>query len=198
MTGAAGTDDYPLHLDVVNAMSEDEFVAAFGDIAEHSPWVAANASEARPFRTRTAMIAAFREAVAGADHKRQKALLLAHPDLAARVREDSSQQVQSVGSVDPVHLQDHFRVGEDDEKDQVGQTFPVSSRVAVPDGHRARVLLGSAAEAVGETKVQPARVEDANGAAQRAVGASVASGVGRSPAIPEAETTGGALSAPRG
>ena len=30
-----------LHLDAVNRMSEDEFVAAFGDIAEHSPWVAA-------------------------------------------------------------------------------------------------------------------------------------------------------------
>ena len=84
MTGAEGADDFPLHLDAVNAMSEDEFVAAFGDIAEHSPWVAANAAEARPFRTRTAMIAAFREAVAGADHKRQKALLLAHPDLAGR------------------------------------------------------------------------------------------------------------------
>ena len=84
MTGAGRADDYLLHLDAVNAMSEDEFVAAFGDIAEHSPWVAANAAEARPFRTRTAMIAAFRAAVAGADHKRQKSLLLAHPDLAGR------------------------------------------------------------------------------------------------------------------
>jgi 2-oxo-4-hydroxy-4-carboxy-5-ureidoimidazoline decarboxylase len=65
-------------------MSEDEFVAAFGDVAEHAPWVAAIAGEARPFRARTAMIAAFREAVANADHRRQKALLLAHPDLAGR------------------------------------------------------------------------------------------------------------------
>ncbi len=84
MTATPAEPDFPLHLDAVNAMSEDEFVAAFGDVAEHAPWVAATAAEARPFRTRSAMIAAFREVVANADHKRQKALLLAHPDLAGR------------------------------------------------------------------------------------------------------------------
>ena len=105
MTGAERADDYPLHLDAVNAMSEDEFVAAFGDIAEHSPWVAASAAEARPFRTRTAMIAAFREAVAGADHRRQRALLLAHPDLAGRAAipgepTDDSNREQSRAGLD--------------------------------------------------------------------------------------------------
>src|SRR5260221_3039086 len=84
MNASPGEQDFPLHLDAVNAMSEDEFVAAFGDIAEHSPWVAATAAEGRPFRTRSAMIAAFRDAIAGADRKRQKALLLSHPDLAGR------------------------------------------------------------------------------------------------------------------
>ena len=83
MNESSGSD-FPLHLDAVNAMSEDEFVAAFGDVAEHSPWVAAAAADARPFRTRSAMIAAFRDALGHADHKRQRALLLAHPDLAGR------------------------------------------------------------------------------------------------------------------
>ena len=103
MSDAQGAEDFPLHLDAVNAMSEDDFVAAFGDIAEHAPWVAAIAAEARPFRTRSAMIAAFRAAVAGADHKRQKALLLAHPDLAGRaaiagdLTEDSKREQSGAG-----------------------------------------------------------------------------------------------------
>jgi 2-oxo-4-hydroxy-4-carboxy-5-ureidoimidazoline decarboxylase len=103
MSASPGEQDFPLHLDAVNAMSEDEFVAAFGDVAEHAPWVAANAAEARPFHTRSAMIAAFREAVANADHKRQKALLLAHPDLAGRaaiageLSEDSKREQSGAG-----------------------------------------------------------------------------------------------------
>jgi 2-oxo-4-hydroxy-4-carboxy-5-ureidoimidazoline decarboxylase len=74
----------PIPLDTVNELSEDEFVETFGDVAEHSPWVAASAADARPFRTRAAMIAAFQAAIRHADHARQRALLLAHPDLAGR------------------------------------------------------------------------------------------------------------------
>jgi 2-oxo-4-hydroxy-4-carboxy-5-ureidoimidazoline decarboxylase len=76
--------DAPIPLDAVNAMGEDEFVATFGDVAEHSPWVAAEAADARPFADRVAMIDAFQAAVKHADRARQRALLLAHPDLAGR------------------------------------------------------------------------------------------------------------------
>ena len=74
----------PIPLDEVNLLSEDAFVSAFGDVAEHSPWVAAEAADARPFGSRAAMVAAFRGAIAAADRQRQRALLLAHPDLAGR------------------------------------------------------------------------------------------------------------------
>jgi len=74
----------PIPLDEVNLLSEDEFVSAFGDVAEHSPWVAAEAADARPFVSREAMIGAFQAAIEAADPKRQRALLLAHPDLAGR------------------------------------------------------------------------------------------------------------------
>lgn len=83
----ATTDDQmsdQIPLDAVNDMDEDEFVDTFGDVAEHAPWVAAEAAEARPFTTRAAMIAAFQAAVEKADRARQRALLLAHPDLAGR------------------------------------------------------------------------------------------------------------------
>jgi 2-oxo-4-hydroxy-4-carboxy-5-ureidoimidazoline decarboxylase len=76
--------EFPISLRDVNGMDEAGFVATFGDIAEHSPWVAAKAAGQRPFASRAAMIAAFVDAVATADQARQRALLLAHPDLAGR------------------------------------------------------------------------------------------------------------------
>lgn len=76
--------EFPISLHDVNRMAEDEFVETFGDVAEHSPWVAAEAAERRPYSSRAAMIAAFVDAVVHADHPRQRALLLAHPDLAGR------------------------------------------------------------------------------------------------------------------
>lgn len=76
--------DFPLSLHDINEMDEDEFVDAFGDVAEHSPWVAAEAADRRPFHSRAAMIGAFTNAVQRADRARQHALLLAHPDLAGR------------------------------------------------------------------------------------------------------------------
>jgi 2-oxo-4-hydroxy-4-carboxy-5-ureidoimidazoline decarboxylase len=74
----------PIPLATINDMSVAEFVAHFGDVAEHSPWVAEEAAEARPFLSRDDMIAAFAAAVDGGGKARQRALLLAHPDLAGR------------------------------------------------------------------------------------------------------------------
>ncbi len=41
--------DFPITLRDANDMDEDEFVASFGDVAEHAPWVAAEAADRRPF-----------------------------------------------------------------------------------------------------------------------------------------------------
>ncbi len=76
--------DFPISLHDVNQLDEDEFVDAFGDVAEHAPWVAAEAADRRPFHSRDGMISAFADAVTHADKARQLALLLAHPDLAGR------------------------------------------------------------------------------------------------------------------
>ena len=51
--------------------------ATFGDVAEHAPWVAAEAEAERPFATRDAMITAFANAIAEGDPERQMALLQA-------------------------------------------------------------------------------------------------------------------------
>ena len=74
----------PLALARLNAMPQQEFRAALGEVFEHSPWVAERAWAQRPFASigalHAAMLAAVREA--GADE--QLALIRAHPELAGR------------------------------------------------------------------------------------------------------------------
>jgi 2-oxo-4-hydroxy-4-carboxy-5-ureidoimidazoline decarboxylase len=70
----------------INGMTVEEFVAAFGDVAEHSPWIARDAAAARPFVSREAMIATFEAALRASDEASQLALIRAHPDLATRAK----------------------------------------------------------------------------------------------------------------
>ncbi len=86
-------------LNQVNAMPSAEFEKDFGDVAEHSPWVARNAAGLRPFGSREAMIAAFRDAVLAASETAQLALIRAHPDLAtkARLTDDSTREQAQAG-----------------------------------------------------------------------------------------------------
>lgn len=92
-----------LDIAAVNALALDAFLARFGDVAEHSPWVAEAASAARPYATREAMIEAFAAAVAAAPVDARLALIRAHPDLAGRaaragaVAEDSRREQAGVG-----------------------------------------------------------------------------------------------------
>lgn len=83
----------------VNALTVKEFMAAFGDVAEHSPWVAHHACAARPFATRDAMIESFSSTVAAAAPAAQLALIRAHPDLAtkAKLTEDSTREQAGAG-----------------------------------------------------------------------------------------------------
>ena len=74
----------PLTLADVNAMDRAAFVAAFGDIAEHSPWVAEAAFAFAPFAEHAALVAAFHRAMREMDHEAQLALLREHPDLAGK------------------------------------------------------------------------------------------------------------------
>lgn len=74
----------PTPLARVNAMTAVEFVEAFGNIAEHAPWVAEKAASVRPFASRDAMIGSFQAVIEQADRTAQLALLRAHPDLAGK------------------------------------------------------------------------------------------------------------------
>ncbi len=83
----------------VNALSPRDFIEAFGDVAEHSPWVAREADAARPFSDRDAMVRHFEVAVRAANPCAQLALVRAHPDLAtkAKLTEDSTKEQAGAG-----------------------------------------------------------------------------------------------------
>jgi len=76
--------DFPMSLEAVNALPPAAFVEAFGDVAEHSPWVAEVAEKRRPFADHRALAEAFLDAIFDAEAPAKLALLRAHPDLAGR------------------------------------------------------------------------------------------------------------------
>lgn len=83
----------------VNKMSPKAFIEAFGDVAEHSPWVAREAETSRPFASREALVQRFETALRAANRDTQLALLRAHPDLATRAKltEDSTKEQAGAG-----------------------------------------------------------------------------------------------------
>ncbi|MGQ0383769.1 MAG: 2-oxo-4-hydroxy-4-carboxy-5-ureidoimidazoline decarboxylase [Gammaproteobacteria bacterium] len=74
-----------LSIPAVNALDRGEFVARFGAVYEHSPWVARDAWPSRPFADRDALAEAMRQAVLRAGREHQLELLRAHPKLGARL-----------------------------------------------------------------------------------------------------------------
>ena len=83
----------------VNAMSPKVFIEAFGDVAEHSPWVAREADASRPFANRESLVKHFETAIRAANHDAQLDLVRAHPDLAtkAKLTDDSSKEQAGAG-----------------------------------------------------------------------------------------------------
>ncbi len=83
----------------INAMKHADFVATFGDVAEHSSWVAEAAWQNHPFASRADLIHAFAAAMHSASKEAKLALICAHPDLATRAKltEDSSQEQAGAG-----------------------------------------------------------------------------------------------------
>ena len=68
----------------LGAMDQGAFVAAVGDLFEHSPWVARAAFARRPFASVADLHNALEAAMRAAPRERQVALIRAHPELAGR------------------------------------------------------------------------------------------------------------------
>ena len=68
----------------VNSLNEDEFLARFGSIFEHSPWVATRAWRERPFDGFMGLHRAFVKAMFEAPHERRLAVIRANTELAGK------------------------------------------------------------------------------------------------------------------
>jgi 2-oxo-4-hydroxy-4-carboxy-5-ureidoimidazoline decarboxylase len=73
-----------LSIHVVNQLDREAFIARFGGVYEHSPWVAAGAWAKRPFADSNALEQAMQSVVRDATHTRQLELLRHHPALGTR------------------------------------------------------------------------------------------------------------------
>lgn len=117
----------------VNAMNISQFIAAFGDVAEHSPWVAEAAAGQRPFASRDAMVEAFTGVIKAAPREAQLALIGAHPDLAtkARLTADSTREQAGAGldMLDPAEFA-HFTTLNNRYKARFGFPFIFAVRGA--------------------------------------------------------------------
>lgn len=118
-----------MNIATVNGMDEAAFVAAFGGIFEHSPWVAQRAYERRPFADATALHAAMADAVRAAPREQQTALLLAHPDLAGKearagTMTDASVAEQASAALDRLTPDEMARIAELNRAYRARHGFP--------------------------------------------------------------------------
>jgi 2-oxo-4-hydroxy-4-carboxy-5-ureidoimidazoline decarboxylase len=74
--------DGPFAIAEVDAMGSEDFLAAFGPVVEHSPWVAEAARRGAPFGSAAALGLAFTAALRSAGAEQRLQLLRAHPELA--------------------------------------------------------------------------------------------------------------------
>jgi OHCU decarboxylase len=107
----AGPATAPLSLADVDALDRAGFVAAFGSVFEHSPWVAEGAWERRPFASLGELHGAFAATLRDAPRERQLALIRAHPELAGREAQageltDESAREQSSAGLDRLSAAD--------------------------------------------------------------------------------------------
>jgi 2-oxo-4-hydroxy-4-carboxy-5-ureidoimidazoline decarboxylase len=89
-------------IDDVNGLDRDRFVATFGHVYESTPALAAATWERRPFVDRAALLAAFRATTDALDESGRRALLCAHPQLAATgpLTADSANEQHGAGLTD--------------------------------------------------------------------------------------------------
>lgn len=134
----------------VNAMEAAEFEKTFGDVAEHSPWVARNAAGDRPFVSRESMIRAFNDAVRSASETAQLALVRAHPDLAgkAKLTHDSNRE-QAQAGLDSLTAEEFARFTHLNELYKSKFDFPFIFAVK---GASKQQILASFAERVNNSK----------------------------------------------
>ena len=88
----------------LNKGEDVDFIAALGDVFEHSPWLVARTASARPFASRDALIDSLMMAMREAAEEEKLALIRAHPDLAGKAARAGDLTVHSLHEQSSVGL----------------------------------------------------------------------------------------------
>lgn len=107
----------PITVEDAGRLEEGEFVEVFGDLYEHSPWVARGAWGRRPFAGLEGLHEAFVATVREAGSERQLVLIRAHPELAGRAAAEggltaASTSEQALAGLDRLTPAEHERLAE--------------------------------------------------------------------------------------
>ena len=73
-----------LNLEELNALDRESFTGVIGPVFEHSPWIASQTWETRPFVSRGSLHGALCRTVSEAAAEQKLQLIQAHPDLVGR------------------------------------------------------------------------------------------------------------------
>lgn len=85
----------------LNDMTEAQFTECFGEIFEHSPWIAEKAAHKRPFPSVEKAFTTMKTEVEQSSEKDQLTLILEHPELGKRIKmSDASVKEQSGAGLD--------------------------------------------------------------------------------------------------
>ena len=143
-------------MDSINELDHAAFVARFGPLFEHSPWVAEDAWTDRPFANEDELFAALRSAMYSAPQAKQLALIRAHPDLGAKARmtPDSTREQAGAGldRLTPDEYEQFTRTNTA-YRERFGFPFVVCVRE-----HTKESILRVAAERLEHTKDEEVRV----------------------------------------
>ena len=88
----------------------EAFVATYGPLFEHSPWVAEDAYANGPYADRAALYEGLVEAMYAAPRERQVELVRAHPELAGKVATVDSEREQSSAGLDRLSHDEYERL----------------------------------------------------------------------------------------
>lgn len=116
----------------LNACPADEFMSLVGPVFEHSPWIAAETAQGRPFQSREILHARMCHLVRAAGREKQLALIRAHPDLVGRavLTAESTSEQKAAGlmglSKDEVALFDRYNR---EYRERFGFPFVICARL---------------------------------------------------------------------
>lgn len=131
---------------MIDAASEEAFVMRFGDLYEHSPWIAREAWKSRPFADAEAFLAVTSDIVRRAGRERQLELVRAHPELARKFGVDPdlerlSASEQAGAGLDRLSEDEfvEFRALNDSYRERFGMPFVICVRKATKPVIRAEI-----------------------------------------------------------